>query len=210
MNGACPPTGRPWIGALNAMNLYFRLLRAYLYGLLGGGIHHEEPAESRFRVWFNDLDAFGHMNNGRYLQIMDVARTEWMTRMGVVAAMRRHKWSALLGGGVVRFRHSLRVFQLYRVRTRLLYWDDRWFFLEHAFIDHSGRQVAAGVTRAALRGGNRWIPSSQVVETVRPGAVPPSPPRYLRDWLRLEDEVFETAAAHVDGSAAAATLAGAE
>lgn len=68
------------------MNLYFRLLRAYLYGLLGRGLQPTDAAESRFRVWFNDLDAFGHMNNGRYLQIMDVARTEWMTRVGVIVA----------------------------------------------------------------------------------------------------------------------------
>lgn len=193
------------------MNLYFRLLRAYLYGLIGGGIHHAEPAESRFRVWFNDLDAFGHMNNGRYLQIMDVARTEWMTRMGIVAAMRRNRWAALLGGGVVRFRHSLRVFQLYRVRTRLLYWDDRWFFLEHAFIDAADRCVAVGVTRAAMRGAGEWIPTGRIVEAVRPGAEPPAPPAYLRDWLEIEERVFETAAAHAaEGGTAAAHLAGAE
>lgn len=192
------------------MNLYFRLLRAYLYGLFGGGLHHTEPAESRFRVWFNDLDAFGHMNNGRYLQIMDVARTEWMTRMGIVAAMRRRRWSALLGGGVVRFRHSLRVAQLYRVRTRLLTWDQRWFFLEHAFIDGSDRCVAVGVTRAAMRGKGGWVPAAEIVEEVRPGAEAPPAPAYLRDWLRLEEEVFETAASHAAERYAGQAYAGAE
>jgi acyl-CoA thioesterase FadM len=192
------------------MNLYFRLLRAYLYGLLGGGLDHETPAESRFRVWFNDLDALGHMNNGRYLQIMDVARTEWMTRVGVIRAMRRHKWGALLGGGVVRFRHSLRVFQLYRVRTRLLHWDDRWFYLEHAFIDEADRCVAVGATRAAMRRNGAWIPAQDVVAAVRPGAAPPPPPAYLGDWLRLEDEVFAAASEHAMAAPAIARTVGAE
>jgi acyl-CoA thioesterase FadM len=183
-------------GGERIMNLYFRLLRAYVYGLFGAGIHPEEPAESRFRVWFNDLDAFGHMNNGRYLQIMDVARTEWMTRMGVIAAMRQYGWAALLGGGVVRFRHSLRVFQLYRVRTRLLYWDHRWFFLEHAFIDASDRCVAVGTTRAAMRCRGEWVQAAEVVTAVRPGAERPTPPDYLPDWLALEQRVFDTAATH--------------
>lgn len=189
------------------MNLYFRLLRAYLYGLLGRGLQPTDAAESRFRVWFNDLDAFGHMNNGRYLQIMDVARTEWMTRVGVIAAMRRHRWTALLGGGIVRYRHSLRVFQLYRVRTRLLHWDPRWFYLEHAFVDQADRCVAAGVTRAAIRGAGGWIPSSRVVATVCPQAEPPAPPRYLFDWLRLEDELFAAATANCAPSAATPTAA---
>ena len=35
------------------------------------------------RVWPTDLDMNVHMNNGRYLQIMDVARAEWMMRTGV-------------------------------------------------------------------------------------------------------------------------------
>lgn len=193
------------------MNLYFRLLRAYLYGLLGGGIHHEEAAESRFRVWFNDLDAFGHMNNGRYLQIMDVARTEWMTRMGVVAAMRQYGWAAILGGGVMRFRHSLRVFQLYRVRTRLLYWDHRWFFLEHAFIDATDRCVAVGTSRAAMRCQGDWVPAVDVVTAVRPGAERPVPPPWLQDWLTLEERVFETAATHAaESGPAEANFVGAE
>ncbi|MDZ7768826.1 MAG: acyl-CoA thioesterase [Woeseiaceae bacterium] len=179
------------------MNLYFRLLRAYLNGLMGGRLKHSDAAESRFRVWLHDLDAFGHMNNGRYLQIMDVARTEWMTRVGVFAAMRRHKWSALLGGGVVRYRYSLRMLQVYRVRTRLLHWDRRWFYLEHAFIDKSGRCVAAGVTRAGIRGNGNWVPAVQVVAAVGADADPPPvAPPYLRTWLKLEDELFAAAEAH--------------
>jgi acyl-ACP thioesterase len=65
------------------MNLYFRLLRRLLSSLFEPAAHYTAPVESRFRVLPLDLDAFGHMNNGRYLQIMDVARTHWMIRTGV-------------------------------------------------------------------------------------------------------------------------------
>ena len=59
------------------MNLYLRLLFVFLRNLYSDREHHSHSCESRFRVLPHDLDAFGHMNNGRYLQIMDVARTEW-------------------------------------------------------------------------------------------------------------------------------------
>lgn len=183
------------------MNLYFRLLRAYLNGLISGRLSHTETSESRFRVWLHDLDAFGHMNNGRYLQIMDVARTEWMTRVGVFSALRQHNWTALLGGGIVRFRYSLRAFEQYRVRTRLLHWDSRWFYLEHAFMDKDDRCVAAGVTRAGIRGSGEWVPASRMAAAVGADADrAPAPPGYLRAWLELEDELFAAAAGHATSS----------
>jgi len=112
---------------------------------------------------------------------------------------------------VVRFRYSLRVFQLYRVRTRLLYWDHRWFFLEHAFIDASDRCVAVGTTRAAMRRRREWVPAVEVVTAVRPGAERPAPPAYLRDWLTLEKRIFDTAATHAaEARDVAPGLAGAE
>lgn len=191
------------------MNLYFRLLRAYLNGLVGGRLSHTEPSESRFRVWLHDLDAFGHMNNGRYLQIMDVARTEWMTRVGVLSALRQHNWTALLGGGIVRFRHSLRAFEPYRVRTRLLHWDSRWFYLEHAFIDQGNRCVAAGVTRAGIRGAGEWVPAARMAAAVGADAdQAPAPPGYLRAWLELEDDLFAAAAGHAMSSGCATAAEG--
>ena len=69
------------------MNLYVRLFRVLLGGWIQTGSHYADTTLSRFRVWLHDLDAFGHMNNGRYLQIMDVARTHWMVRTGVLGAI---------------------------------------------------------------------------------------------------------------------------
>ena len=172
------------------MNLYLRLLRALLMGMLSETLHYTASTESRFRVWLHDLDAFGHMNNGRYLQIMDVARTDWMARTGVVAAIRRHRWSPLLGGGVIRFRHSLRFGQTYRVQTRLIGWDERWFFLEHRFVDRRERCVAVGVTRAALRADGAWVPTERVAAEVHPGAESPAVPDYVVEWLGVEERMI--------------------
>lgn len=174
------------------MNLYLRLLVVMLRNLAGERLHFSHVAESRFRVLLHDLDAFGHMNNGRYLQIMDVARTEWMMRTGVASAIRQQRWSPILGGGFIRYRFSLRLLQCYRVRTRLLGWDHRWFYLEHVFMDSGDRCVAVGVTRAAMRSGSSWVHAHDVAETVSPGAESPAIPAYVTEWLGLEDEMFRS------------------
>ena len=173
------------------MNLYLRLMRVLLGGWIQASAHYADTTMSRFRVWLHDLDAFGHMNNGRYLQIMDVARTHWMVRTGVFGAIRRNRWAPLLGGGFIRYRHSLKMFQPYHVHSRLLCWDDRWFFLEHVFADSRDRLVAIGITRAALRKNGEWVPSSEVVAHVHPGAVSPRMPRLVQEWVDLEDKMYQ-------------------
>ena len=60
------------------MNLYLRLLLIWLRNWRSGIAHHQHVARTSFRVMPHDIDMFGHMNNGRYLQIMDVARVDWM------------------------------------------------------------------------------------------------------------------------------------
>ncbi|NNC65690.1 MAG: thioesterase family protein, partial [Gammaproteobacteria bacterium] len=99
------------------MNLYLRLLLVWLRNIAEAKRHYSHRAESRFRVLPHDIDAFGHMNNGRYLQIMDVARLEWMLQTQVAGAIRKNRWSPVLGGGAIRYRHSLTLLQPYRVHT---------------------------------------------------------------------------------------------
>lgn len=172
------------------MNLYLRLLHVIFCGWFESATQYSEAIFSKFRVWPHDLDAFGHMNNGRYLQIMDVARVHWMMRAGVAAAIRSNRWAPLLGGGFIRYRFSLRIWQTYKVRTRLLCWDQQWFFLEHVFIDRRNRHVAVGISRAALRANGAWIPTHEVATAVQPGAVSPEAPKYVMEWLDLEEEMF--------------------
>lgn len=173
------------------MNLYLRLLRVLLAALLKQRVLYTAVIESRFRVWPHDIDLFGHMNNGRYLQIMDVARADWMIRTGVAGTIRRNRWAPLLGGGFIRFRHSLHFLQTYRVRTRLMGWDHRWFFLEHVFIDTNGRCLAKGISRAALRSRGKWVCTSEVAMDVHPDAThSPELPEHVPQWLQLEDRMF--------------------
>ncbi|MEM9532156.1 MAG: thioesterase family protein [Pseudomonadota bacterium] len=176
------------------MNLYLRLLLVFLKNLKVDRTCPSRAATTSFRVLPHDIDALGHLNNGGYFQIMDVARVDWMLRTGVLAAIRRHRWTPVLGGGVARFRFSLRLFQPYRVLTRLLSWDDRWFFLEHVFLDRSQRCVAAGVTRAAMRSAGAWVNAAQVAGAVAPGLAAPPPPKYLKDWIGFEQAMFSDGA----------------
>ncbi len=173
------------------MNLYFRVLIAFLKNFLRPKIGYREVLTSTHRVWLTDIDLFGHMNNGRYLQVMDVSRSAWMLRTGVAQAMWRNRWSAVIGGAVVRYRRTLNLLQSYRLETRLLSWDEKWWFLQHRFIDEGGRPVAMAIARCALRDRSGWVGTDRVLRAVSPDAVPPVPPEFATHWQASEDAMWQ-------------------
>ena len=81
------------------MNLIFRLLKTLLLYLLRPtrrGILEESVV--RFRVWPNDLDTNLHMNNGRYLTLMDLGRLDLLLRNGSVRHRAREQMVSGAGG----------------------------------------------------------------------------------------------------------------
>jgi len=175
------------------MNLYLRLLTIWLSTAFRRRQHPFAPTVTRFRVRPWEIDLFGHMNNGRYLQIMDLARVDWMRRCGVADAALAHRWSALLGGQIIRFRRSLGPLEAYTVTTRLLGWDNRWFFIEHHFRTSKGRTAAVAISRAALRKSGGWVAPEKVAHAVIPGTPSPPLPAAVHRWIEA-DKLLENGA----------------
>ena len=94
------------------MNLWLRILWYLLR--LHGEPRLEMPEDTsvvRFRVWPTDLDTSAHMNNGRYLTLMDLGRLDVMVRSGLWRPILRHKWTPIATAVMIRFRRELRLWQ---------------------------------------------------------------------------------------------------
>ena len=174
------------------MNLYLRLVLTVLGNIFRSPLHPLQSLTLQFRVMPWDIDAFGHLNNGRYLQIADVARMGWMCRTPVWGAVIRNKWSALLGGTCIRHSKSLGVFQRYRVHTKLLSWDKRWVFIEHRFETLKGVVIAVAVTKAGLRSKKGWVTTEELARETVPNIQKPEFPEHLKLWLQA-DEALQVA-----------------
>ncbi|XP_029779199.1 protein THEM6 [Suricata suricatta] len=61
-------------------------------------------------------------------------RQAHLVRCGVLGALRALGARAVLAASCARYRRSLRLFEPFEVRTRLLGWDDRAFYLEARFV----------------------------------------------------------------------------
>ena len=135
-----------------------------------------------FRVWPNDLDVNIHMNNGRFLSVMDLGRFDLTFRTGLGKAMLRNRWMPLVGGVTIRYRRSLDPFEAYELHTRILGWDAKWFFLEQRFLKRGGDLAAEGVVRALFRGKGGNLTTAEVLEQMGYTGPDLPPTEGLRRW----------------------------
>jgi acyl-CoA thioesterase FadM len=136
-----------------------------------------------FRVWPNDLDVNVHMNNGRFLSVMDLGRFDLSFRTGLGKAMLRNRWMPLVGGVTIRYRRSLDPFERYELHTRLLGWDAKWFYLDQRFLKRGGGLAAEGVVRALFRGKDGNVPVTDVLRQMGYEGPVPDLPEAVRRWV---------------------------
>ena len=137
------------------------------------------PCETVFRVLPNDLDVFLHVNNGVYLTIADLGRTDMLLRAGVFARVRRLGWYPVVAAETIRFRRSLRLWQRFTITTRVLGWGERSIYIEQRFRT-ADEEVAHLVVDARFlaRGGGRVAVRDLLDAFGLDGESPPLP-----DWV---------------------------
>jgi acyl-CoA thioesterase FadM len=136
------------------MNLWLRLL-IYLVRVRFMGALDVPNGVSRlaFRCLPTDLDTSLHMNNGRYLTLMDLGRLDVMVRSGLWRPLLRHGWTPIASTITIRFRRELRLFQRVDLETRLLAWSGVNVVMEQVFVIASGPRTGEIAARALFKGG---------------------------------------------------------
>jgi YbgC/YbaW family acyl-CoA thioester hydrolase len=115
------------------MNLYLRLIFFRLRSRRRSRLNMWDTAFTPFRVTPSDLDLLGHINNSKYLAIMDLARLDLMMRAGWWDKFRRKGWFPVVAGQTITYRKSLKLGQRFEVESRILGMDERWFFVQQVF-----------------------------------------------------------------------------
>jgi acyl-CoA thioesterase FadM len=105
------------------------------------------------RVWPTDLDTSLHMNNGRYLTIMDLGRVDLMLGSGLLKLMLTHNWTPIASGVNIRYRRELRTFDRFNLETRLVCWTDVTVVMEQTFRFAGGARDGQVAARAFVKAG---------------------------------------------------------
>lgn len=115
-------------------------------------------------VQLSDIDLFMEMNNGRYLTLMDIGRFDVGARLGLFKVLKRNNWGLMVGAVSSRYRNRFRLFQKFTLNTKMLYFDDRWFYFHQWFEGKSGKIHASFLVRTAVTSKDGLVPTSKVVE----------------------------------------------
>lgn len=97
------------------------------------------------------IDMNRHMNNAYWFMMMEQSRWSFMIRCNMFQFMVKNKLSAQIAGVYFRFRKGLKLLQRYRVYCRVVFFDDRWTYLEHRIVDARDDAVLGiGLLRTAF------------------------------------------------------------
>jgi acyl-CoA thioesterase FadM len=145
----------------------------------------------RMHVWPQDIDLNLHMNNARYLSVMDYARMHLLARARILEHIVRSHWQPLVGAVWMTYRRSLPLFSTFTIASRLVCWDERWFYIEQTFSGHEGL-AAIGWVKGMLRDQDGSLDPQRVIDRVAPGAVSPPMPESITQWNELTREKLQT------------------
>ncbi|MCK1792043.1 thioesterase family protein [Pseudomonas violetae] len=167
------------------MSLYFRLFRTWLRARFKSPIQMGDTIELIMRVWPNDLDINGHMNNGRYMTITDLALIEYFTRAGFIKVALRKGWRPMLGGSIISYRRGLKPFAVYTLRFSTICWDARWNYMAFEFLQ-DGRTMAHGHSKGAIVGSEGFVSSTDVRNAMGLNPASPEFPASISAWVETE------------------------
>jgi acyl-CoA thioesterase FadM len=145
-----------------------------------------DEARLQLRVRARDCDWYGHINNGRYLSLMDLGRIDLVVRCGFYDACREHGWKPVAAGATIRFRRELRWRMRYELVTRCVGWGDGWWFFEQVFERPDGTLAARAYAKIAMLDatGSRVAPE-RVMEELGLDPTSPEVPEDVRIWQRI-------------------------
>jgi acyl-CoA thioesterase FadM len=174
------------------MNLYLRLLWTLLRSLRLPSITLGDSLQRSLRVMPTDLDINGHMNNGRYLTLVDLLLVEFFARSGFARVMLRNGWRPMAGGSFISYRRGLQPFQTYQLRFRLEASDEHWNYMRFEFV-RQGCVCAAGYMKGASVARGGLVPNRQSYAAMGLAMPAQALPEPVQHWLAAESAVMASA-----------------
>jgi acyl-CoA thioesterase FadM len=164
------------------VKLYFRFLAALLRA---SRTSHRIPPDgesvTEFRVLPTDLDFNRHLNNARYLALMDIGRLHLLAELGFLRPMLRRRWSPVVGAVLLRFRKGLDAWMRFALHTRVVGWDGKWFYIEQRF-ERDGEVYTYALVRILFRGDGRSLAPAETLAGLGAERASPELPEICVRW----------------------------
>lgn len=165
------------------MNLFFRMLWLRVRSARWARVSLWDSATVAFRVNAADLDLLRHMNNGRYLSLLDLGRIDLLTRAGFWAEVKDLGWYPIVSAQTITYRKSLTLGQRFELTTRFIGFDERATYAEQIIHADGIVHAHAIVQTRFLRRSGGVVPQPELLAAAG-GAPDLELPEEVQAWAR--------------------------
>lgn len=135
-----------------------------------------------FRVTPGDLDQLGHMNNGRYLTILDLGRMDLMLNSGLWGQCMERGWYPVVAAQTISYRKSLHPGERFDVVSELLGIEERWVYMQQTFCIGDDVHAHAIVKARFLRRAGGGVSAEELLEVAGPAPAAQEVPEWVHEW----------------------------
>lgn len=146
--------------------------------------------EGRAWPWLCDYQR--HMNNSRYLELMDYGRTQFFIRGGLLYQFMKGEIGAVAAATQIVYRRPIDLMERYRLETQLVSWDDRWYIHEQRFVKANGEVSSHAFVRSMLRDANGPLNIGSHLEAAGFDTPSEPPSEALQEFLSSSSRVART------------------
>lgn len=167
------------------MNLYFRLFAMLFWrARRASKIGFLDTSKVSYRALPSDCDINMHMTNSRYSAFMDLARTYMMGQMDLLTDFIKRGWMPIVNASEFTYIRDIKPLQKFEIETRVVGWDEKYFYIEHRFVSHRGLHAIAHVRGVFVCKGKQ-VDINKVVSTAGFEGTPPELPESVVIWKSL-------------------------
>lgn len=133
------------------MNLYFRLVFTIITALLSSRVNCDDKTITKWRVLPNDIDVYGHMNNGRYLTMLSLAAMGAVIRTGLLKSSFKRGYLFIFDQTQMQWQRPLKLLEKFTIEVQMIHCEGRYLYATGKFLKTNGKTAAEFHYRCCLK-----------------------------------------------------------
>ena len=135
-----------------------------------------------------DIDPFMELNNGRYVTLLDLGRFSLGSKVNMASFLKKNNWSLTIVGTYNEYRYRLRLFQRFILKTKIIGYDEKWFyFFQKA--ERKGKSHMASVVKFAYTSKEGLVLPKEVITAMGMKYDPTGLPSWIKELT--EHQLFK-------------------
>ena len=123
--------------------------------------------------------------------MMDLGRFDLVFRSGFLNTLWKHRLYPVVASQSIRYNKSIGLFQKFQIESRVLGWDNRFFYLQQRFVSKNQTYALAIVKAKFKKAGKGGMDPRDVAEICGESRQSPEVPGWVFDWTQAEKNFWD-------------------